>query len=268
MKHNPWVRRLIIVAIVFVSGWVVDPDRIEAQPAFPQPQKGLLRVGVTSNYPPVIFKMNGKITGLEADFAVLLGRALNRDIQFVELTWDEQLQALMEGKTDIVMSGMSITEARKVRVNFSDPYLKSGLIAMMRTGDAPRYDSVKKILESIATVGVVKGTTGEVFVRNRFRNTTTIIAMREPWEAPGLLNNRRIDLFVHDAPSVVWLASENEATLKVLLEPMNEEYLGWAVRRDDSFLLNAVNAALAGWKKEGTVTQVIKRWLPYWKQFE
>jgi ABC-type amino acid transport substrate-binding protein len=138
----------------------------------------------------------------------------------------------------------------------------------MRTGDANKYDSTKRILESIATVGVVKGTTGEVFVRNRFRSSTTIVTVKDPGEAPDLLNNRRIDLFVHDAPSMVWLVSENEATLKGLWEPMNQEYFGWAVGRDDPVLLTKINAALADWKKNGTVKQMVKQWLPYLKAFD
>jgi ABC-type amino acid transport substrate-binding protein len=259
---------LIIFAAIVLGGWAVDPPKTTAEVASPKPQKALLRVGVTANYPPIIFKLKGKITGLEADFALLLGKALDRDVLFVELPWAELINALMEGKIDIVMSGMTITDARKVRVNFSDPYLRSGLVAMMRTGDASKYDSLKKILDSISTVGVVKGTTGEVFVRNRFRSTTTLVAVKDPREAPDLLNNRRIDLFVYDAPAMVWLVSENEATLKGLWEPMNEEYLGWAVSRDDQVLLTKINAALAEWKKNGTVKQMVKNWLPYWKSFD
>jgi len=261
--QKPWMR-LVIILGVFSVVWVLGLSLTNAQTSPQQPSKALLRVGVTPNYPPVIFKLQGKIAGLEADFAMLLGNALQRDIQFVELPWNDQMQALLEGKVDIIMSGMTITDTRKVRVNFSEPYLKSGLIAMMRTGDAAKYDSTKKILESMVIVGVVKGTTGEVFVRNNFRNPT-VIAMREPWEAPGLLNNRRIDLFIHDAPSVVWMVSENEATLKALLDPLNAEYLGWAIGRNNPALLAQTNAALAEWKKNGTVKEVVKKWLPYWK---
>jgi ABC-type amino acid transport substrate-binding protein len=262
--QKPWMR-LTIIFVIFSLFWTLALSATNAQTSLQQSSKALLRVGVTPNYPPIIFKLQGKIAGLEADFAILLGKALQRDIQFIELPWNDQIQALLEGKIDIIMSGMTITEARKVRVDFSETYLKSGLIAMMRTGDASKYDSAKKILESISTVGVVKGTTGEVFVRNNFPKPTTIIAIREPWEAPGLLNNRRIDLFIHDAPSVVWLVSENEATLKALLEPFNAEYFGWAIGRNNPTLLTQTNAALAEWKKTGTVQAVVKRWMPYWK---
>jgi ABC-type amino acid transport substrate-binding protein len=261
--QKPWMR-LVIICGIFSIFWALGLSATNAQTSSQQSPKALLRVGVTPNYPPVIFKLQGKISGMEADFAMLLGKALQRDIQFVELPWNDQIQALLDGKVDIIMSGMTITDARKVRVDFSDPYLKSGLIAMMRTGDASKYDSRKKVLESMVVVGVVKGTTGEVFVRNNFRNPT-VVAIREPWEAPGLLNNRRIDLFVHDAPSVVWMVSENEATLKALLEPLNAEYLGWAIGRNNTALLSQTNAALAEWKKSGAVKEVVKRWLPYWK---
>jgi ABC-type amino acid transport substrate-binding protein len=258
-----WMR-LITILVIFSIFWAMGLSATIAQTTSQPSPKTLLRVGVTPNYPPVIFKLQGKISGLEADFAILLGKTLQRDIQFIELPWNDQIQALLEGKVDIIMSGMTITEARKVRVDFSEPYLKSGLIALMRSGDASKYDSTKKVLGSMVVVGVVKGTTGEVFVRNNVRNPT-VIAMREPWEAPGLLNNRRIDLFIHDAPSVVWMASENEATLKALLEPLNAEYLGWAIGRNNPTLLAQTNAALAEWKKNGTVKEVVKKWLPYWK---
>jgi ABC-type amino acid transport substrate-binding protein len=255
-----------VILVTFVlCGWITGSLKTAAAEPSQPPQGALLRVGVTPIYPPVIFKQKGQITGMEADFAVRLGKALDRDVMFVELPWGEQINALMEGRIDIIMSGMTITEARKVRIDFTDPYLKIGLVAMMRAGDASKYDSTKKIQESISRVGVVKDTTGEVFVRNRFRSSTTVVTVKEPSEAPELLNSGRIDLFVFDAPAIVWLVSENEATLKGLWDPMNDEYLGWAVSRVDQALLTKVNATLADWKKDGTVKQVVNRWLPFWK---
>jgi ABC-type amino acid transport substrate-binding protein len=258
---------LFLIAVIF-GGWVTGPPQAAAEGPSAKSAAPPLRVGVTANYPPMIFKLKGKITGLEADFAFLLGKVLNREVLLVDLAWSDQINALMEGRVDIIMSAMTITEARKVRVDFSDPYLRSGLVAMMRTGDAARYNSRKKVLESIATVGVVKGTTGEVFVRNRFLSATTIVPLEDSGKAPDLLNNHRIDLFIYDAPAIIWLVSENEATMKGLWEPLNEEYLGWAVSRDNQSLLAQVNAALADWKKDGTAKAVISRWLPYWKDVD
>jgi ABC-type amino acid transport substrate-binding protein len=232
------------------------------------PGPDLLRVGITPDYPPIIFKQNEEIRGAEADFAQRLGQALNRQVQFVELPWDKQIPSLIEGTIDIIMSGMTITEARKARINFADPYLKSGLVTLMRAGDASKFLSLRDIQEGFVTVGVVSGTTGEAYVRKNFLNAANIISVRRASDAPNLLTNMRIDLFVNDAPSIVWLVSENEGTLKGFWEPLTVDYLGWGIRADDKGFLMEVNAALNTWKRDGTLKDILSRWLPYWKNVD
>ena len=227
-----------------------------------------LRVGVFPYYPPMIFKENNQVRGVEADLAMLLAKALGRQADFFELSWDHLIPALMERKLDIIMSGMTITEARKARVNFTDPYIKIGQVALMRAEDASQFDSLGKIRESLSTIGVVKGTTGEAFVRNNFSKAANIISLQKASEASYALINRRIYLFVHDGPSVAWLVSENEGVLKGFWEPFTEEYLGWAVNREDRDLLLKVNSILSDWKKDGTLKEVLIQWLPYRKKFD
>jgi ABC-type amino acid transport substrate-binding protein len=94
-----------------------------------------------------------------------------------------------------------------------------------------------------------------------------MVPVKSANEAALALKNRRIDIFVYDAPSIVWIVSENEADLKLLPELLNIEYLGWGFRRDDQELLGMVNALLSRWKNDGTLKQTILKWLPYWKHF-
>ena len=256
-----WI--VVLIAVIF-SNCAETPVKETATPLKMNPP---LVVGVTTFYPPIIFKQNREIYGVEADFAIRLAKALDRQAQFVEVGWDDLIPALMEGKIDIIMSGMSITEARKVRISFTEPYLKVGLATLMRAGDASKYNSLNRIKGSDATVGVVEGTTAEVYVRNNFSKTATIRLLPSASDSVFALENRRIDLFVNDSPSVVWLASQNEGTLRVFLTPFNEEYLAWGVRRDDRDLLVQANSILNSWKKDGTLKEVISRWLPYWKDF-
>jgi ABC-type amino acid transport substrate-binding protein len=254
----------ILVGILFafiLSGCATTPAKETA--VVPRP----LLVGVTTFYPPIIFKQGAEIKGVEADLVILLAKALNRRAQFVEVDWDELIPALMAGRIDIIMSGMTVTEARKVRISFTEPYLKIGLVTLMRAEDVPRYPSVESIKRSAATVGVVEGTTGEVYVRNNFSKAATIRYLPSANDAVFPLESRRIDLFVNDYPSVLWLVSQNEGTLRGFWTPFNEEYLAWGVRRDDRDLLMQANSILDGWKKDGTLKEVITRWLPNWKDF-
>ena len=230
------------------------------------PVKPIL-VGVTPNYPPVIFKKNEQITGLEADLARRLAGELRRPIEFVEISWERQIPALLEGKIDIIMSGMTITQARQVRITFSQPYLTSGLMIAFTAENSSKYTSLENIMEYIPSVGFVAGTTGEVYARDKFREGNRMVPVKSADEAALALKNRRIDVFVYDAPSIVWIVSENEAELKLLPELLNIEYLGWGLRQDDRELLAGVNALLSKWKNDGTLKEKILKWLPYWKHF-
>jgi ABC-type amino acid transport substrate-binding protein len=257
----------VVVLMLFASVFIGCATTLDSQ-GRKSSNANILRVGVTPNYPPMIFKLKGEIKGVEADLAFRLGKALDRQVQFIELGWDKQIQALIEKKIDIIMSGMTITEAREARINFTAPYLRSGLAALMRAEDASKFDDVESPQESFSTVGVIQGTTGEVFVRDHFLKAANIISFQKASEAPYLLKNRRIDLFIHDAPSIAWLVSENEGAVKGLWKPLNSEYLGWGVRREDQELLIKVNSVLNTWKKDGTLKGVLTEWLPYWKDFD
>ena len=253
-------KKIILVffsMFVFVSiagtGNIVYGEEVSFQP---------LRVGITPNNPPLIFRQGGQIAGVEADLARQLGKALNRPIQFIELSWDQQISALLNGETDIIMSGMDITDARKVRIDFTDAYLKSGLVASFRAEDIQKYTTVQSVLDSFATVGMIEGTTGDAFVKRNIPKAVRISRLTTPKDAAIDLKRRSIDIFIHDAPSIIWLVSENEADLAALWEPLNEESLAWGVKKGNGLFLEKVNRILGDWKSDGTLNTILLRWLP------
>jgi polar amino acid transport system substrate-binding protein len=256
---------LLVLIVVVLSSCKTTKDAASVE----APVNPLL-VGVTPNYPPLIFKRGGavvgkrggEIVGIDADLARLLAGELGRSVKFVQLDWDAQIPALLSGKTDIIMSGMTVTRARKIRINFSDHYLKSGLVAMMRLEDARKYNSIESIKQGFIDIGVVRGTTSDVFVRQNFPDARRIVTLQKAGDAPPPLKNRTMDIFIHDAPSIMWHVSENEADLAGLWEPLHEESLAWGVRRDEEELLMQVNTILNKWRKDGTLNKVLLRWLP------
>ena len=94
-----------------------------------------LRVGITPDFPPLVFKQGDQVAGIEVELARMLGEELGRPVKFVEVKWDEQIPALLEGKTDIIMSSMTVTRERQVRIAFAEPFMKSGLVAAVRHED-------------------------------------------------------------------------------------------------------------------------------------
>ena len=235
-------------------------------PAAP-PALAALRVAVPSGTPPYAFRQEGQVVGLEIDFARELAAALGRPLEILEFDWRDLIPGVRSGRADIIMAGMTITPARQVLVAFSDPYLRSGLLAVTRREEAARFKTVKSVLSTAEPIGIVEGTTADRFVRENDR-LASVSAYPSVLSAIRELRQRRVTLVVHDAPVVVWFAAGDEANLAPLLELLNQEDLGWAMRQGDETLRADVNAVLAGWRTDGTRDQILGRWVPYWQRLE
>ena len=220
-----------------------------------------LRVGITPDFPPLVFIQGDRIAGIEAELAMMLGEELGRPVKFVEMKWDAQIPALLEGKTDIIMSSMTVTRERQVRIAFTEPFLKSGLVAAVRAEEVSIYPTSESIMKVIGMVGIVPNTTGESFVQKNFPYAQRS-SLSYPRQAANELQQRRIAMFIGDAPTVIWLVSENESTIGGIWQPLNEEYLAWGIRKADQDLLARVNAALAQFRLDGRLERVLQKWLP------
>ncbi len=228
----------------------------------PAPDPTILRVGVSPNSQPIIFKQNGKISGIEADFAQLLGTALNRKVVFVEVPWMKQLDYLEQNKTDIIMSGMTITDARSIRINFSSPYMQSGLSAIFRLNDYDTSGLVGSVIRNQnKPIGYIKDTTGELFTFQRFPQTEKK-GYSKSSEAISALKNGKINMFIHDAPIIWWLYANNESKLIAFPDVLQFEPLAWGIRKGDTELLEQVNKQLKQWEKDGTSQKIINKWVP------
>ncbi len=226
-----------------------------------------LRVGISSTYPPIIFRQNGQVAGIEADLARELAKALDKKLVWVELKWEQLIPSLVDGKVDIIMSGMSITDPRTMRIAFSEPYLQTGQMALMPHSLAKRYDSPESIMKSDARIGVQDGTTGDVFVQTRCPRAAKV-SLDKPEDAMFYFQGNRIDIFIYDAPTVMLMASQHEADVVPLWRLLTSEKLACGVRWQDTELLTFVNSRLAEWKQDGKLDEVLARWMPQSKRLQ
>jgi ABC-type amino acid transport substrate-binding protein len=255
---NPFVRHILTL---FLTLTCLGCGTTRPAPVLGQS----LRIGVTPNYPPLIFKQAGEVTGLEADLARRLGADLLRPVEFVDLEWDELLPALQDGRVDVVMSGLSVTRDRLAQASFSRPYLETGIAVLRRKKDARKFDSQAAVARSMATAGIQEETSAEAFVQEQFPDSGAR-TFSDPRAAAQDLKSGRIDLFLNSGPLIVALAAEHGTDLAPMKTLLTQEQLAWAVRSGDAELLGQVNARLAAWKKDGTLARVLAHWLPTAKQ--
>jgi ABC-type amino acid transport substrate-binding protein len=254
---------LIPLVLLAGIGWPANLATAADPVVGDQPQ--LLRVGVTPDYPALVFREGDGFKGLEIDLARALGQALGRPIQFVVVTREEQIDSLLQGRTDIIMSGMSVTKARQLRVAFTKPYLQNQLRAIFTHKNALRFKSAEDVLRTKGKIGVVTGTTSDVFAKQNCTNADVMdVASRR--DVAYFLTSGRMELFIDDTFALADVFSRNEAEITYLPQALSQEDLAWAVRPGETEFLNKVNGTLDRWKTDGSLERALDRWIPYLKK--
>ena len=259
-KRAIWARSLRVVLLVLLA--IACAACVGREGGFGSGGRAPLRVGVSPTYAPVIFENEGKIVGIEADLARIVGEALGRRVVFERHPFTQLIGALQRGEVDVVMSGLSITPERAARVRFSDSYMQVGQLALIRSADIARFGRIHLIRRVGARVGYERGTTGERFVATQLTRSRSF-AFDGVDAGIRSLRAGRIDFFIHDAPTV-WRLAGNPTSrdLQGLYHPLTEEHLAWAVRTNDTKLLALLNTTLAHFKREGLIEPIIDRWIP------
>jgi len=230
--------------------------------AFARAEDKPLLVGTAANVQPLAYQADGRVVGMEADFARFLEAQLGRKIQWRVLPAAELLPALARGELDIAMSGLVITAERERQVDFTLPYLETGQMAIIRTDDAVRLHNPNKLFSAGLRTGFVRNSAAENYIKTQLDSAEPhACAIAE--ECLQALLDRRIDVFIGDA-AISWsLATQTRySALMSFYRPMTEEFLAWAVAKNNAPLREQLNQALRDMKRQALFEHILNRWIP------
>lgn len=223
---------------------------------------GGLRVGLSPDYPPLVFKQEGRVVGIEADNIMAVSKITGQKMTVVEMPAIKLLPALQAGEIDVIMSGMSVTAERSELVTFTDAYMQMGQMAIMHKDKVAQFAQPWSVYREGVRIGVEPGTTGAYFAEQELKDAQ-VKYVADAAAAFASLRNDEIDLYIHDAPTSWQLATSTEnSDLISLYSPLTDEMLAWAVRKGDDALAGELNRALAKMKASGTLRYILNRWIP------
>ncbi len=251
------MKRLLTLALTLTAGFLVG-TAIAAETK--TDELAPLRVGVSPVFPPMVFKQGEELVGVEVDLTRALGEKLGRKVVFVELDWKDQTEALVAGRTDIIMSSMSVTPARQAVMTFTRPYLKVGQMALARRADLNKH-SLGLMVPPGTKVAVLKATTGDFLVQRDFPKANRKTYANGAAAARALIKGS-VDVFIADSTLVWYLAGTHAAEgLTAVPFVLSEELLAWGIRRGNDNLVTAANEFLAQATRDGTLTKTFRRWM-------
>ncbi len=223
--------------------------------------RGVLRVGMEPGYMP--FEMTdqrGEIIGFDVDMAKRIAKAMGVKLELVSTAWDGIIPSLLTNKFDMIMSGMTVTAERNLKIAFANPYIVVGQSILVKNQHAGEVKSYKDLNNKKFKVGSKLGTTGEQATKRMIKQATYISFETEQEGIMDLVNGK-IDAFVYDLPYMaIANAQKSEGKLFFLDEPFTYEPLGWAVRHGNADFLNFLNNYLVQMKNDGTYDKIYKKW--------
>lgn len=221
-------------------------------------QGNILRVGSETTFAPFEFQdeQTKEYIGFDIDLIKAIGKQMNMKVEIVSMGFDGLIPALNAGNIEAAISGMTITEERKGKIAFSDPYYKSGLSIVIKTDN----DAIKsfKDLEG-KKIAVQIGTTGAMEAKK-----IAGADIREFNNAPEAfmeLQAGGVDAVINDKPVSDYYLKQNAAKYaKSLDETLTSEEYGIAFDKKNVELVKKVNEALAELKKNGEYDKIYEKW--------
>ncbi|AMS39925.1 basic amino acid ABC transporter substrate-binding protein [Aminobacter sp. NyZ550] len=223
-------------------------------------------VVVTENaYPPLQFidPKTGKQIGWEYDAMDEIAKRLNVKIEYQNTSWDAMIQAVSDGQYQIGMTGITIKDERKEKVDFSDPYMRSQQFMLVRSDesrftDAKSFGALKDGLIA-AQPGTSPFYTAVYEILDGNEQNPRIKLFETFGATVQALKAGDVDLVLTDSVAAQGYVDASEGKLKVVGEPLGSEDFGFIFKKG-SDLVAPINQAIAALKADGTFDKLNKKW--------
>ena len=219
-------------------------------------EAGKLTMATNATFPPYEMTTDaGTIEGIDVDTAQAIAEKLGLELQIDDMDFDAALLSVQQGKADIAMAGITVTDERMAVMSFSDSYATGIQSVIVPEGsDITSVDDLagKKI-------GTQRGTTGYLYCSDDF-GEDAVVAYDNGLTAVQALNNGQVDAVVIDnEPAKAYV--ESNPGLKILDTSYAEEDYAIGMNKSNTALLEAVNAALEELKADGTLQSIVDKYI-------
>ncbi len=220
------------------------------------PMAKTLVIGTDATFQPMEYtNKEGGLIGYDIDLGYRIGSEFSTKTEIKNIAWDDLFKALDSKQIDMIISAVTITDERKQKYDFSEPYLNAGQVIITRkeVNDITSQDSLKG-----KRIAVQEGTTNE---QEALKYTTPELVFKYPdfVQATNALVQGKADAILSDLPGAKGIIVANP-TLKIASDPLTNEYYGVVLRKGDANLTK-INEILTGLRVKGILTDLKQKWL-------
>lgn len=256
MRNKTWIAALLVLAMVVAA--CGDDDEASGED-LDLVSPGVLTVCTDSPYPPMEFEQDGEFTGFDIELMRAIAAELGLDgISVVNTGFDPITSGLaMEaGDCDIAAASITITDEREENIDFTDGYFTADQSLLVRD------DAGVASLEELGgmSVAVQTGTTGEMYAQDNAPDDVEIVSFENPGDVFTALEAGNVQAVLQDIVPNADYALNNDGVTLAETYPTEEEYGFATAEEGGEDVLDAVNAALATLRDDGTYDDIYDDW--------
>ncbi len=223
-----------------------------------------LVMATNAAFPPYEFKDdNDAFAGIDVELAQKIAEKMGKELEIMDVDFGAIIGGVETGKYDIGVAGMTVTDERLQSVNFSDTYAKGVQVIIVKEGSDIK--TVDDLSTSTAKIGVQQDTTGHIYASDTVENggygEDRVISYKTGADAVQALISDKVGCVIIDNEPAKSFVEANEG-LKILETTYVEEDYAIAINKEDTELLEEVNKILGELKADGTLDQIINKYIP------
>ena len=223
---------------------------------------GTLVMATNAEFPPYEYHEGDEIVGIDAEIAAAIAEKLGMELQIEDMAFDSLIPAIQSNKADMVLAGMTVTEDRLENVNFSDSYATGVQVVIVK--EDSDIKSVDDLFADGAnhSIGVQTATTGDIYCTGDIEDAGlgTVERYNKGADAVQALLAGKIDCVVIDSQPAKEFVEANEGLTILDTEYAVEDY-AIALNKDNTELLDKVNAALKELTDDGTIQSILDKYI-------
>ena len=210
-----------------------------------------LKMITEATFPPYEFLRGQEIAGIDVEICRAVAKKLNRPFKAETVDFDSVIPAVISGKADLAAAGITVTEDRKKNVDFSIPYVKTGIVVIYKKSNP--FKNIEQLKGK--KIGVQGGTTSETFVLEQLKQEPE--RSKSPAEAVAALKSGRVEFVIADIdPAKNCVKGEADLALSDFIT--SEEY-AVAIRKGQPELLKVIDETITELKASGQLDQWIRQ---------
>lgn len=252
---------VLALTLIFAFASCANNDTVNDTSSADAKEK--LVMATNASFPPYEYVDGNEFAGIDIEIAGEIAKKLNMELEIQDVDFSAILGMVETGKADMGIAGMTVTEDRLKSVNFSTTYAKGVQVVIVKDGG--KVASLEDLEKEGIMIGVQQSTTGDIYasapVEEGGYGADKVIQYNTGNDAVAALVAGKIDAVIIDNEPAKSYVKVNEGLSILDTEYANEDY-AICVAKDNTELLNKINTALDELTKDGTIANIVNKYIP------